>query len=109
MFPDSEIAKKFQQRKCRTSFGSVEMAPCFQCEPVSQVKNCEYFVLSFEESLHKVTQHGQMTVHIHFFDNSYGQVSTQYLGSQFLGHATADDLVEKFGEASKDLSCWNLR
>lgn len=110
MFPDSEIAKKFQLAMVQRNvvhhsvrFGSMAH---FQRELASQVKNCEYFVLAFNESLNKVTQHRQiLDVHISFFDNSSGQVSTQYLGSQFLGHATADDLVEKFGEASKDLSC----
>jgi len=34
--------------------------------------------------------------------------STRYLGSQFLGHATADDLLTKFVETMKDLNCRQL-
>ena len=35
-------------------------------------------------------------------------MSTRYFGSQFLGHATADDLVTNFVEAIKDLNSRQL-
>jgi hypothetical protein len=109
MFPDSEIAKKFQLSSTKMAyiirFG---LAPYFHSELLSQVKNCDHFVLAFDESLNKVTQHGQMDIHIRFFDNLCGKVNTRYLGSQFLGHATANDLVDKFVAAMKDLNCRKL-
>src|SRR5258706_98186 len=49
-----------------------------------------------------------MDIHIRFLDNLCGNVSTRYLGSQFLGHATANDLVDKFVDAMKDLNCRKL-
>lgn len=82
MFPDSEIAKKFQLSSTKMAyiirFG---LAPYFHSELLSQVKNCDHFVLASDESLNKVTQHGQMDIHIRFFDNLSGNVSTRYLGS----------------------------
>ena len=101
MFPDSEIANKFQ-------LSSTKMAYIIHSELLSQVKNYDHFVLAFDESLYKVTQHGQMDIHNRFFDNLCGNVSTRCLGSQFLGHATANDLVDKFVDAKKDLNCRKL-
>lgn len=106
MFPDSEIAKKFQLGSTKmaylTRFG---LAPYFKSRLMEQVSNCDHFVLAFDESLNKVTQHGQMDLHIRFMDKVSGKVSTRYLGSQFLGHATADDLVNNFVERTADLNC----
>lgn len=109
MFPDSEIAKKFQLGS--TKIGYIirhGLAPYFSAELQSEAKQCEHFVLAFDESLNKVSQHGQMDVHIRFYDKSGGKVSTRYFGSQFLGHATADDLVRHFVECMKDLNYRNL-
>src|SRR3989442_5404410 len=84
------------------------LAPYFQSQLLSEVKNCEHFVLAFDDSLNKVTQHCQMDIHIRYFDKCSGKVSTRYLGSQFLGHATADDLVRNFLETMTDLNSRQL-
>jgi len=52
------------------------LAPCFHSEWLSQVKNYDHFVLAFDESLNKVAQHGEMDIHIRFFDNLSRNVST---------------------------------
>ena len=68
MFPDSDIAKKFQLSSTKMAyiirFG---LAPYFHSKLLSEVKKCNHFVLAFDESLDKVTQHGQMDIHIRFF------------------------------------------
>jgi len=68
MFPDSDIAKKFQLSSTKIAyiirFG---LAPYFHSKLLSEVKKCDHFVLAFDESLNKVTQHGQMDIHIRFF------------------------------------------
>ena len=47
---------------------------------------------------------GQMDVHVKFWDNSVGRVVTRYLGSQFLGHAAAKDLMNNFLEVSRNIN-----
>ena len=43
-----------------------------------------------------------MDIHVRYWDIDTEQVVTRYLGSQFLGHATADDMVRHFNESIKD-------
>ena len=106
MFPDSEIARKFQLGSTKMAYVlKFGLAPYFHKELLSQLKDCEHIVVAFDESLNKVTQHGQMDIHVRFYDKDVGRVSTRYLGSQFLGHATADDLLDKFLAALKELRC----
>jgi len=66
---------------------------------------CKHFVLAFDESLNKITQSGQMDVHIRYWDEVSERVMTRYVGSQFLGHATAIDLVDAFKSEVEQLNC----
>ena len=45
----------------------------------------------FDESLNETTKNKQLDVHVRFWDE--GQVQSRYLGSQFMGHSTAQDLL----------------
>ncbi|CAH3149087.1 unnamed protein product [Pocillopora meandrina] len=96
MFPDSQIASKFScgEKKCAylACFG---IAPYFQRKLTDEVTKLELFVLLFDESHNKVTQTKQMDLHVRFWDAKNSRVQTRYLTSVFLGHATADDLLEK--------------
>ena len=58
----------------------------------------------FLEFMIRPTQHGQMDVHIKFWDNSVVKVVTWYLRSQFLGHSAAKDLLE----VSRKLNLWEM-
>lgn len=97
MFPDSEIAKKFQlgpdKMAYMVRFGLSEY---FRKELLNDAKMADSFVLAFDEALNKASQHGQMDVYIRFWDCKSNRVTSRYLGSAFLGHATADDLVNHF-------------
>jgi hypothetical protein len=55
-----------------------------------------YFSVSFDESLKKVSQKGQMDIVIRFWNNASDEVSTRYLTSTFLEHARADDILRAF-------------
>ena len=50
----------------------------------------------FYESLNDVVQKGQMDLNIHYWENDKDQVATHYLGSEFLGRSTAQDVLETF-------------
>ena len=70
MFPDSDIAKSFKlgpdKLRYETNFG---IAPYFKSCLMSQVKDSEAFVISFDESLNDVTQNCEMDIIIRFFNN----------------------------------------
>ena len=56
-----------------------------------------YFTILFDESLNKKCQAKQMDIHVRFWEGE--KVVTRYFGSQFLGHATANDMVQHFEES----------
>ena len=99
MFADSTIAKQFTcgEKKCAylACFG---VAPFFQQQLLDEIKKVESFVLLFDESLNKVTQSKQLDLHIRFWDTKCSSVQTRYVTSLFMGHATANDLLEKMTE-----------
>ena len=101
MFPDSEVAKKFQMHKDKICYViSHGLGPYFQSELSKLIQQCEFYTVSFDESLNKVAQKGQMDIIIRFWKND--QVNTRYLTSTFLGHATAADLLSAFTKAFND-------
>ena len=107
MFPDNNIAKQFQLGAIKAAYViSFGLAPYFHEKLLTTANSCNYFVLLFDEFMNKVSQHGQMDVHIRFWDNSMRKIVTRYLGFQFLGHASAKHLVSSFMEVSKNV---NLR
>ena len=97
MFPDSAIASKFacKDRKCAylSVFG---VADHFQKILKASVQGP--FVLLFDESLNCKLQEKQLDIHVRYFDKDIKQVNTRYFTSKYLGHATADVLLEKILE-----------
>jgi len=84
---DSEIARKFQLGATK-----IELL-----KTLGQLTN---YILAFNESLNKVKQTGQWTGTFVILM----KLLTRYLGSQFLGHATAIDLVDALKFEIKQLS-----
>ena len=108
MFPDSDIAKQFQcaETKCRylTTFG---IAPHFLDLLTKKVKGDESgFVLLFDESLNAELQKKQLDFHLRSWHHD--RVVSRYFGSSFMGHASADDLMEKFEERCSSIGFHNL-
>ena len=99
MFADSTIAKQFScgEKKC-AYFACFGVAPFLQQQLLDEIKKLESFVLLFDESLNKVTQSKQLDLHIRFWDTKCSSVQTRYVTSLFMGHATANDLLEKMTE-----------
>ena len=97
MFPDSEIASRFQcgETRCRylVTFG---LAPRFldMLQSTVRATSDTGYVLLFDESLNKDCQMKQMDVMIRLWHDS--EIETRYLTSEFLGHATASDVTERF-------------
>lgn len=92
MFPDSTIAKTFQCGRDKTAyiirFGVAEFV---KNDLITKVSGP--FVIMFDESFNCTTKKKQLDLHIRYWDD--GQVHSRYLGSQFMGHATANDLMKE--------------
>ena len=97
MFPDSEIARKItlQNDKCKYVINH-GLAPYCEQLLIQNVTASPCHSFSFDESLNKKTQLGQMDLYVRFWNASEELAETRYLTSQFLGGAKADDILEKF-------------
>lgn len=103
MFPDSDIAKKFQMKKDKLGYViTYGLGPYFQNQLAKIIRECDIYAVSFDESLNKISQKGQMDLIIRFWRNN--EVNTRYLTSTFLGHATAADLLMVFTTVFKEHS-----
>lgn len=104
MFPDSEIAKKFTCNPTKASYLSVfGLAPYFENNLVHQLEKVPFYSVSFDESFNKITKNEQMDFSARFWDNEKQQIVDRYFGSQFLGHATAADLLTHFKQGTSKL------
>ena len=97
MFPDSELAKTFTCGKDKTAyFVRFGLAPYIKKELISKL-NEDAFVIMFE-SMNRSTKNKQLNLHVRHWttDETGTHVQSRFFGSQFLGHSTADDLLEHF-------------
>ena len=62
------------------------------------MKNCNYYCLSFNESLNDFVQTFQMDINIRFWSKAKKKACICYFDSKFLGHATANDFLTAFNE-----------
>lgn len=98
MFPDSDIAKTFTCGKDKTSYiARFGLAEFIKQDLVSKVTGP--YVIMFDESLNRTSKKKQLDIHVRFWDDD--KVHSRYLGSHFLGHATAQDLLKHFKVSSQ--------
>ena len=62
------------------------------------------FVISFDESLNDVTQKSEMDSLIRYWDTVDQEVKVRFWDAKFLGHATHQDLLATFNEATGSLN-----
>lgn len=107
MFPDSQIAKQFAcgESKCSylCSFG---LAPHFKSLTLSKVRTQRAYVMLFDESLNHHLQSKQMDLHVRLWDGA--NVKTKYIGSEFMGHSSALDVVGKMTNLLSEIGVNNL-
>ncbi|XP_073721650.1 uncharacterized protein [Misgurnus anguillicaudatus] len=107
MFPDSDIAKTFTCGKDKTGYiMRFGLAPFFKQQLVDTINKAGSFVFMFDESLNQSTKKKQLDVHVRFWDDDC--VQSRYLGSQFLGHGTAQDLLHHIKECVAKLNMMQL-
>ncbi|KAM8766754.1 uncharacterized protein AB9X84_005877 isoform 1-T1 [Acanthopagrus schlegelii] len=110
MFPDSECAKTFSCGEDKTCYlARFGLAPYIKRELLSSV-NQGTFVIMFDESMNRTTKNKQLDLHVRYWvnDENGSRVQSRYLGSQYMGHSTAEDLLEKFKECTKELNLRNM-
>lgn len=100
MFPDSAIAKNFKLSKDKVAYTIVHgLAPYFLKKLQEILDNCQFIVISFDESLNKVVSKQQMDVAVRYWDREANQVKTRYFSSVFLHSSKAVDLKNGLIEA----------
>ena len=93
MFTDSDIAKSFVCGKDKTSYIiGFGIAPHFKKLLVNSINASGPYVVMFDESLNQSAKKKQMDIHVRFWRDD--RVTSSYFGSQFLGHARAEDLLQ---------------
>nr|XP_055062823.1 uncharacterized protein LOC129445852 [Misgurnus anguillicaudatus] len=106
IFPDSEIARTFACGKDKTAYiARFGLAPYITKILVADV-NKDMFVLMFDESLNETSKNKQLDLHVRYWGQDH--VQSRYLGSQFMGHGTAQDLLHHFKECAQQLDMQKL-
>ena len=97
-FPDSEIVEAFKLSNDKAAYLiNHGLAPYFERINSQIIQSSDFFVAQFDESLNKVSQRGQLDLHVRYMD-SENLVQTRYISSAFLGKATAEDLMKVLKE-----------
>ena len=72
------------------------IAPHFEELLPEEVSASPFFALSFDQSLKKYLQKGQMDILVRYWNMHKRLAETRYLTSEFMGCAKADDLMNSF-------------
>jgi hypothetical protein len=103
MFPDSEMAKKFQCAERKSAYlCTFGIGEYLKNELIENINKCEFYTILFDESLNKKMQEKQMDIHVRYWANT--QVVTRYLCSVFLGHAKTQDMIHHFEGGIQELN-----
>ena len=110
MFPDSQIAQKFNCGKTKCSYLITHgLATYFHDRMLASLKDGDVkYVISFDESLNRTQQQEQMDVIVRFWDNEKNKVCSRYFDSNFLGHTSAQDLLKSLQSSLTTLNPMGL-
>jgi hypothetical protein len=104
MFSDSLIAQKLHLHKDKVGYMfTFGIGPYFQTELSKYLQTLDFYTLSFDESLNKVTQKSQMDFIVRYWDNALNIVQCRYLTSMFLEGMTASHLLDAYTVTLSDL------
>ena len=107
MFPDSVIAQQFGVSERKYAYlTNIGLAPFFKDALNTRIRQRASFVLMFDESFNQKTSSKQLDVHVRTWDD--GQVCSCYYDSSFLGHASAEVVLESLLDISRKLELRKL-
>ena len=99
MFPDSKIAQKFSIQHSKMSYTiSHGLGPYFRNQLVEDIKNCQRFVLCFDEQTNNQNKK-QLDLLLRYWSSRKGLVVTRYYRTILLGHAQATVVVDSILES----------
>ena len=108
MFSDNQIAKDIQMSQTKMTYLiNFATAPYFLEVLITELKSCNFYLISLDESLNDIIQTCQMDVHIRYWSSSKNQICVHYLDSKFMGHATANYLLENFSDVINNIDGGN--
>ena len=97
MVPDSQIAQSFscEATKCAylACFG---IYPYFHHLFIEKIRALKYYTSLFDESLNQIDQKKQMDMIVRFWDSKSKRVTVRYFNSEFMGYATATNMLIQF-------------
>ena len=104
MFNDSEIVSLYSMSESKyrylTTFG---LGPHFSKLLLEKVKASVAHCILFDESLNNELQNKQLDVHVRFWSENTLRVESRYFNSLFIGHGRANDILDHYSEATRDL------
>ena len=104
MFRDSKIAKEFTCAKDKNSWMvSFGLAPYFLDQLFQTLSEVPIYSVSFDEAYNRVTKNELLDLAVRYWDEKTSRAVTRYIGSEFLGHSTAENLLRSFNKATAQL------
>jgi len=76
MFPDSEIALRFQVQKDENPYAVIYWLSFFPKTSQFYCSEVSFFTISFDKSLNKVLQSGQMEIVVSFWNDATNEVAS---------------------------------
>ena len=104
MFPTSVIAENFQLARGKCGYViNHGFAPYVRQCLLDQLGESPFFAMSFDESLNKSQQKGQMDILVRYWNALKNIVETRYYTSEFLGGAKAEKILKSFEHSCSKL------
>ena len=99
LFPDSAIPGQLQLKRTKIgymiTFGlAVHFQKIVMDTLIPDFGARLHFVSCYDEAWNPISKRKQMDLHVIYFDEKEVKVKRSYIGSTFMGHATADDSLE---------------
>lgn len=97
MFTDSEIAAAMKLSRTKIGYTiAYGLGPYFQSQLLDEIRDSHHFCVSFDESLNTISQKEQQDIWVRFWSKVSHRPETRYIGSAFLGHTKASDLINGY-------------
>ena len=107
-FPVSDIPDKLQLGRIKIGYlVQFGLAPYYRAQIfrllLPKAGFPPKFVSCFDEAFNRISKRKQMDVHVIFFDSNKQEVVRSFVGSHFIGHASAEDTFASLKEVHEDL------
>ena len=107
MLRDSKIVEKLCLCSTKLAYLITHgLAPFFHDELLKLISS--KYVTCFDEAFNELFKKGQLDIVIRFWDSSMNKVCSLYLSRSFMGHSTAEGIMNNFVEASSEMKLCNL-